>query len=341
MRIVSAQTIVNKRVLVRLDLDVPLNQDGSVSETTRLDAAAQTMELLGQNARQVIYCGHMGRPHGKPETSLSLRTLLPLLEERQGQQIAFEDLYLAQEHPKELTAKFVLLENLRFFAGEEENDFLFAKKLANIADIFINEAFGVAHRTAASTVGIAKLLPSYTGLHFSREVVELSTVLHNPIKPFIVILGGAKLETKLPVIEQLKDAAEAVLVGGLLAKELDTNKYSESPNVIVAGLTGNGEDIDEASRERFSKIISKAQMIVWNGPLGKFEEGDNMKGTKAIAEAITASGAYSIVGGGDTLAALRQLGVLESFDFVSVGGGAMLEFLSGQPLPAVQVLEGK
>lgn len=341
MRIVSAQTIVNKRVLVRLDLDVPIGADGIVAETTRVVAAAQTMELLAQNARQVIYCGHMGRPHGKPEPALSLRTLLPLLAEQQGHAVTFEDLYLAQEHPKELTAKFILLENLRFFTGEEENDPTFAKRLANVADIFINEAFGVAHRSAASTVGVAKLLPSYTGLHFAREVVELSTILHNPIKPFVVVLGGAKLETKLPVIEQLKDTAEAILVGGLLARELHEHAKSVPANVVVADLAAHDMDISEASRERFATILSKAQTIVWNGPLGKFEETDKILGTKAVAEAIINSGAYSVVGGGDTLAALGQLGLLESFDFVSVGGGAMMEFLSGQPLPAVEVLEGK
>lgn len=338
MRVVNSQVVVNKRVLVRLDLDVPL-ENGRVTDTTRIDAAKQTVDILKENARQVIYCGHMGRPKGRLDPKLSLQQLLPILEERFGVQMVFDDTYLAQEKLHELTTKHILFENLRFFAGEEENDPAFAKKLADIADVFVNEAFGVAHRTQASTVGVASLLPSYAGLHVSKEVIELSTVLHSPLKPFIVILGGAKLETKLPVIEQLKDTAEAVLVGGLLAKEIHDNHRNLGENVIVATLGEDEKDIDQASQERFATIISKAQTIVWNGPLGKFEEPKYMAGTKAIADAVTASGAYTIIGGGDTVAALAQLSVLEKLDFVSVGGGAMLEFLSGQPLPALVALE--
>lgn len=339
MIIISPEVIVNKRVLVRLDLDLPCDDNGTPTETTRIDVAMPTLQLLKDNAKQVIFCGHLGRPKGKLQATLSLKKLLPLLEERVGSSIAFEDLYLAKEvSDHEPTDRFVLLENLRFFAGEEENDPVFSQKLARLADIFINEAFGVAHRTAASTVGVAKLLTAFAGMHFAEEVVELSTILHNPLRPFILVLGGAKLETKLPIITQLTDSAEAILVGGLLAKDLAQAGGTIAENVIVAEMTGDGEDLSQASIDRFTTILSKAQTVVWNGPVGKAEDPKHAAGTKAMAQAIIDSGAYSIVGGGDTLGVLHTLGFLEKFDFVSVGGGAMLAFLSGCELPALAAL---
>lgn len=337
MRIFTPEAIHNKRVLVRLDLDVPISQTWEIEDATRLDAAIPTLQLLIANAQQIIICGHRGRPNGAPDPSLSVKPLIPYLEEQLGESIAFAETW--PETPALPDGRIIMLENLRFFPGEEQRDHGFIQQLAKTADVFINEAFGVAHRDQSSTVGVVKALPSYAGLHFAKEVVELSTILHNPIPPFIVVLGGAKLETKLPVIHHLGDTAHAVLVGGLLAQEIHETHQVVEPNVVVADLAESGKDIDSASADRFVSIITKAQMVVWNGPLGKVEEPEFMAGTRKVAEAIIASEAYSVVGGGDTLAALHKLELLDRFDFVSVGGGAMLEFLAGQPLPAVMALE--
>jgi len=335
MRIVNAAVITGKRVLVRLDLDVPINDQWQIEDATRIDAAHPTLLLLKQHAKQVIICGHRGRPNGKIDSGLRLKPLIPDLEELIGQPVAFINT-LPNEVPQ--STPFSLLENLRFWPGEEQNDPHFATSLARLADIYIDEAFGVSHRTAASTVGITALLPSFAGFHFAKEVVELSTILPNPIQPFVLVLGGAKLETKLPLLETMTDTANAILVGGLLAKEINENNQAMPTNVIVASLTDIAKDIDQASIDRFTTIISKAQTIGWNGPLGKFEEPEGAHATQVVAQAIADSGAYTVVGGGDTLAALHDFGLLDKFDFVSVGGGAMLEFLSGQPLPALEAL---
>lgn len=332
MRIVTEPAIAGKRVLVRLDLDVPI-ENGLPTETVRLDAAKETLELLVGAAQQIILCGHLGRPDGKPDQAFSVKPLQTYLEELIGHKIAFSDTLVVG------TDKVTLLENLRFYEGEEKNDPQFIQQLASLADVFVFEAFGVAHRDSASTVGVAKTLPSYAGYHVAKEVVELSAVLHNPIVPFVIVLGGAKIETKLPVMLHLEDHAEAILIGGLLAKEVSEQSMKLPENCVVAELREDGLDITKESIERFTNIIAKAQTIVWNGPLGKFEEPTAAEGTKQIAAAIIGSGAYTIVGGGDTVAAVEKYGILDQFDFVSVGGGAMLSYLAGQALPALEILQ--
>lgn len=344
MKIVTPEVINDKRVIVRLDLDLDIDPQGQILDATRVTAAVPTLDLIKKNAKQLVLVGHRGRPHGTVDQALSLKPVIPLLSDLLGGRVSlqsFPSVPLAPASP------YMLLENLRFYPQEEGNDPVFAQTLASLGDVFINEAFGTAHRTAASTVGIARLLPSFAGLHFAREVTELSTMLHNPIPPFVVIIGGAKLETKLPVIESLAETANAVLVGGLLAQEATKAPYlvqGKAPrplpsNVVLAALRSDGLDIDSQSLERFTAIVGKAQSIVWNGPLGKIEDPNGQAGTKAIAQAIIDAGGYSIVGGGDTLGVLHQAGLLDKFDFVSVGGGAMLDFLSGHALPALEALE--
>lgn len=338
MRIVTPEVVNDKRVIVRLDLDIDIDAQGRILDATRVLAAQPLIDLVKQNARQLVFIGHRGRPHGRFDQALSLQPLLPLLSELVGKPVSFQHFPAEQI---DSSAPYILLENVRFYPQEEANDLIFAKTLASLGDVFINEAFGTAHRTAASTVGIAQLLPSFAGLHFGREVTELSTMLHNPIPPFVFVIGGAKLETKLPVIESLAEEANAVLVGGLLAKEAPKAPRPLPDNVVLATLRPDGKDIDTQSLERFITIIGKAQSIVWNGPLGKIEDPDGQAGTRAIGKAIIDSGGYSIVGGGDTLGLLHQAGLLDKFDFVSVGGGAMLDFLAGETLPAIAALDAR
>jgi phosphoglycerate kinase len=232
-----------------------------------------------------------------------------------------------------------LLENLHFWSEELEPNLDFAKKLATMADVYINEAFGSCHRNEASMVLLPSLLPHAAGIHLEKEVSELSKLLKDPKRPFVAIVGGAKIETKLPVIENLAKVADSVLVGGKIAKEFQISNFKfPISNVIVATSAAGDKDIDQKSIDKFGEVIATAKTIVWNGPMGVFEEGFD-KGTKAVAQAIIESGVYSVVGGGETTEFLASEDLLSKFSFVSSGGGAMLEFLAGKELPGIKALE--
>ncbi|MDP2633080.1 MAG: phosphoglycerate kinase, partial [Candidatus Curtissbacteria bacterium] len=235
-------------------------------------------------------------------------------------------------------AQLILLENLRFWPGEETNDEEFAKKLAGIADIYVNDAFAVCHRTHASMVGVPALLPHAAGLHLQEEVETLSKLLEKPQRPFVAIVGGAKIETKIPVIENLSKVADEVLVGGYLPLEIEKEGLSLPKNVLIATLGGDKKDIDEASVKKFSDVIKDAKTVVWNGPMGLYEEGFE-KGTLAVAQALIECAGFSVVGGGETSDFLESKNLLDKFSFVSSGGGAMLEFLAGKTLPGIVALE--
>jgi 3-phosphoglycerate kinase len=231
----------------------------------------------------------------------------------------------------------LLSENLRFFDGEEKNDQVFARKLASLADCYVNEAFAASHREHASIVGVPKFLPHAAGLRLEKEVEILERVLKKPKRPFVVIIGGAKIETKLSVIDNLSNIADTVLVGGKLPQEIRNTKVKN--NVLVGKLTQNSKDLSSDSIEKFKEKIAKAKMIVWNGPMGIFEEKENEQGTREIAEAIAKSKSEKIVGGGETIWALKKYGLEGKIDWISSGGGAMLEFLSGKILPGITALE--
>ena len=386
MRLLSDINVFGKRVFVRADLDVPLREaqgtngeclttNAELEISTRLTNLKPTVDyLLEHAASQILIAGHIDRPSpklasGKPiiDPKLSTEQILPILEKILGREIDFyPDLSTYSKPGLEQLDKpglggIILLENLRFWSGETKNDPGFAQKLASMADIYVNEAFGNCHRNHTSMVALPQLLPHAAGLHLQKEIEVLEALLKNPKRPFVAIVGGAKIETKLPVIENLAKVADSVLVGGEIAKQLTTDKKTENmsfvsghpfdklrvtlsssngqmSDVIVATLTPDGKDIDEASIERFKQLIASAKTIVWNGPMGVFEEGFEV-GSMLIAQAIIDSGAYSVVGGGETTEFLGKKGLLSKFLFVSSGGGAMLEFLSGKKLPALQVLE--
>jgi len=262
----------------------------------------------------------------------------------------------------EITSSLWMLENIRFYEGEEDlltasnaavasSGLEFVKALAGLGDLFVNEAFAVSHREHGSVVGITKFLPSYAGLHLVREVEVLGKLLEDPLRPLVVIIGGAKIETKLPLVEKMHGFADYVLVGGEIAEQervllkVQHEKVSDRKSVLlVADLREDGKDITEKAAENFIQIINTAKTVVWNGPVGQVQsskfkvqsfENDSEEGTRKIAEAIVKSEAYKIVGGGDTVEFLRKEGLLDKFSFVSVGGGAMLEFLSGKKLPGL------
>lgn len=330
-----------KKVLVRIDADVDI-QHSKIIDDTRLISCLATIKKLLKLKSKIIIIGHLGRPEGY-DKSLSL---LPIAE-------WFAHYFNVTLSPLEspfggwqIGKHIQLYENLRFFTEEEQNDASFAKTLSEQADVYINEAFAVSHRAHASIVGIPKYIPGYAGLHFTREVRECNKVLAQPKRPLVVIIGGAKIETKLPMVEKMHQIADYVLVGGEVAshtKELITVQHHNHKNkrsiVLVADLINTGLDITHQSAENFIQIIQTAKTIVWNGPLGQTGRNPTTEqGTRMIAKAVIDAHAYTIIGGGDTVSYLKQHRSLDKIDFVSVGGGAMLEYLSGEMLPGIRAL---
>jgi phosphoglycerate kinase len=323
-----------KRVLVRVDFNVPL-EDGRVADGTRIRAALPTIELLlERGASEVVLMSHLGRPKGA-DPALSLEPVRARLRE-----------LLPDERVR-------LLENTRFDPRETENDPELARELAAHGDLYVNDAFGSAHRAHASTEGVAHLLPAYAGLLLERELEELGALLESPEQPFVAVLGGAKVADKIGVLESLGERADVVLVGGKMAEEVERNAAYELPEDLVAAAAFEadadarvvawdevpegwlGLDIGPATRERFAKPIAEARTVFWNGPMGVFEWPRFAEGTKAVAEAVAAADAHTVVGGGDSVRAVEELGVADRIDWISTGGGASLELLEGKDLPGV------
>ena len=328
--------VAGKRVLVRVDFNVPLD-NGRVADDTRIRAALPTIRLLlDRGAAEVVLVSHLGRPKG-PDPAFSLRPV----EERLQELVSDE--------------RVRLLENTRFNPGETKNDPAYARELAALGDVYVNDAFGSAHRAHASTEGVARLLPAYAGLLLERELDELGSLLEDPERPFIAALGGAKVEDKIGVLESLSKRADAVLVGGKMAEDVDRDDV-ELPTDVVAAAAFEpdaeakvvrsdevpdgwlGLDIGPETRRSFSDRIAAAKTVFWNGPMGVFEWPRFADGTKAVAEAVASANAHTVVGGGDSVRAVEELGLADRIDWVSTGGGASLELLEGKELPGVAVI---
>lgn len=307
-----------KRVIVRLDLDI------SEGDNYRLNSAKETLLYLVQNKAKIVIIGHKGRPGGKVVPELSLSALAKPLADLIGQTVVFEQ-------PGEI----VLKENLRFNPGEEANDETFAQQLAALGDLYVNEAFADSHRAHASIVGIPKFLPHAAGIHLAREVENLSRVLENPKKPTTLIISGVK-EDKVEMLKKAREVFDLVLVGGRLPEYLG-DSFAD-PKVIVARLNPDREDITIHSIEDFEAKISTAGTIVLAGVPGKYEDEGHRLGTERVFRAVANSPAYKVVGGGDSLAVVSMLNLADKFDWVSVGGGAMLEFLTQGSLPGIAAL---
>lgn len=327
MQTVAPELIENKRVLLRLDLDVPLSEENGqvfIEDDTRLLAGMETLGLCLEFASSVTICGHLGRPGGKEDSKLSVKPIVDWLEEGYG-------------HIQLPSGKLHILENLRFEPGEDDSDPEFAKELASHGDFYVYEAFA-SHRPSASTTIVPTLLPHAAGLRFAREVDELTQVRENPVRPLVVILGGAKVEDKLPVIKTMADKADVVLVGGKLAAEIKEKGIEGlGANVMVGKLNEDGFDISDETVGAWTNLLKTAKEVLWNGPVGKFEDPKYNQSEK-IAKAIIDSGAKSIVGGGDTISAVTKYGLIDQFSFVSTGGGAMLKLLSDGTLPTIEAL---
>ncbi len=382
-----------KRVLVRVDFNVPLD-DGQVSDDTRVRAAVPTLQaILDQSPRAVILMSHLGRPKGGPDPKYSLAPVAPVLAGLLGRPVAFSPATVGLEAEAAVEALppagVLLLENTRFFPTEEKNDLALARQMAALGDVFVNDAFGSAHRAHSSTVGVTEYLPSVAGLLMEKEINYLASALENPERPFVAILGGAKVSDKIAVIESLLGKVDHLLIGGGMANtflkaqgfelgnslveegsiELARELLAKAGGKIVLPTDGVlGDKFDAEAQKQtvqisvgvpagwmmydigpdtvaaYKAVLASAKTVVWNGPMGVFELAPFAAGTFAIAQAladITKSGAITIVGGGDSAAAIEEAGLASQITHLSTGGGASLEMLEGKTLPGVAALLDK
>lgn len=346
LRSVLDADVSGKNVLVRVDCNVELDEERNVKEKYKVEAAKKTVEFLLSKGARVALATHLGRPDGKRDDAFSVRHIADDVERILARRIRFVDDCVGDGVGAALhtltEGELLLLENVRFSPGDEANDSEFARALAAPFDLFVNDAFSVCHRDQASVTGVTKFLPSSAGIHLLDEVKHLLDVRERPARPAIAIVGGAKIETKLPIIRMFEEKYDRVLVGGKVACEAQDEEISFSEKVLLPeDYAPLRQDIGRKTLLRFREEILKAKTIVWNGPLGKFEDPEYAAGTRAVLDSIIESGAFSVVGGGETIIALEEAGVFQKISFVSTGGGAMLEFLSGEPLPGLLVLEGQ
>lgn len=345
----SIETIdfTGKSVLLRVDFNVELNRKQDVQEQFKLEAPKKTIEhILSYPGAKVALLTHFGRPGGARNLALSLRPIVDDAERALGIKVRFHDDCVGEGVSAALKAlpegEAILLENVRFYPGEESDDPAFAARLAAPFDIYVNEAFSVCHRAQASVSAITAALPSFAGFRLAEEVRKLEEVRIHPARPAVAVIGGAKIETKLPLIREFERLYDAVLVGGRIANEALDENIGFSDKVLLPRDFQGGDarlDIGPVTTAMFIEIIGKAKTIVWNGPMGKFEEKPYDAGTGAILHAMLASQANVVIGGGESLVVIEKAGLMHKIGFVSTGGGAMLEYLSGDTLPGLLALE--
>lgn len=380
-----------KRVFCRVDFNVPM-ENGNVSDDTRIRAAIPTIEYMTEKGAKVILASHLGRPKGEVKDELRLTAAGERLAELLQKDVKKLDESIGENVEKAVSemqnGDILLLENVRFHAGEEKNDAELAKQFAALADVFVNDAFGAAHRAHASTAGIAEFIPGVSGFLMEKELDVLGKALSDPERPFTAIIGGAKVKDKIGVIDNLLDNVDNLLIGGGLsytftkaegyetgnslveedkielaqsfiqkAKEKNVKLYlpidavvadafSETANVKTVKIDEipegwMGLDIGPATAEMYADVIKNSKLIIWNGPMGVFEMAPYANGTKLVAMAMAETEAYTVIGGGDSAAAVEKFDVADKMDHVSTGGGASLEFMEGKELPGVTVLQDK
>ena len=332
-----------KRVLVRCDFDVPI-ENGIVADDTRIQSSLPTIQYLLDQKARIILLAHLGRPEGQVNEEFGLKPVFEKLQELLPKTNFQFSIFNFQSNSNDQIlnseSEVILLENLRFNPGEEDNSPEFAEKLAGLGDFYVNEAFAVSHREHASIVGLPKLLPHAAGFQLQKEVSMLSGTFENPRRPVVLLLGGAK-EDKLKIIPGFLSWVDRILIGGYLPVIID-----EQPDLVVKDqkievgmLSENKLDLDLATVDRFVHLLQEAGTVIWAGPMGKIEEPEGIHSTKAIAQVLVGINALRIGGGGDTEAALTKLNLLGSMDYISTGGTAMLEFLAYHHLPGIEALQ--
>jgi len=394
MKTIDQINFAGKKALIRVDFNVPLDKDYNITDDNRMTAALPTIKKILKDGGEVILMSHLGRPKGGYEEKFSLKHLVPHLSDLLGQQVEFADDCIGPDavtKAKELEkGEVLLLENLRFYKEEEKGDVEFAKKLAALGDVYVNDAFGTAHRAHASTAVIAQFFPNakYFGYLMAGELANAEKVLNGAVKPFTAIMGGAKVSDKIELIEKLLDKVDNLIIGGGMAytfakaqggkigkslveedkldlalsliqkaKDKGVNLLLPTDSVIADNFSNDanteaaqndnikdgwmGLDIGPASIKAFSKVVEESKTILWNGPMGVFEMEKFESGTKAIAEAVvraTENGAFSLIGGGDSAAAVAKFNFTDEVSYVSTGGGALLEYMEGKELPGVAAI---
>ena len=385
--------VADKKVLVRCDFNVPM-KDGAITDDRRIISALETITYLIEHDAKVILMSHLGRLDKKYDRTFSMKPIAKRLSELLKKEVPLaEDENVVGEHAKELVSNMkkgdvILLENVRFVKGETKNDLEFAKALASLADLYVNDAFGTAHRAHSSTAGVAQFLPSAMGFLIEKEVSVMGKALANPDRPFVAILGGSKVSDKISVIENLLDKVDTLVIGGAMAftfaKAIGTkvgiSKVEEDKVEVAASLLERakekrvrlilpldyhvttefsdatesfitddanipdgymGLDIGDKTIQEFEAVLKNAKTVVWNGPMGVFEMDKYAVGTKAVAEILSHLDAVTIVGGGDSAAAVEKLGYADSITHISTGGGASLEFLEGKVLPGIDAISDR
>jgi phosphoglycerate kinase len=390
--ITDIKDLKGKRVLMRVDFNVPMDKEGNITDETRIRGAMTSIDYLYKNGAKVILCSHFGRPDGEFNPKYSLAPVAKRLAELVDTKVTMAKDVVGEDAKAAIAAmadgEIVVLENARFHKEEEKNDPGFSKALADLADVYVNDAFGTAHRAHATTAGVADYLPTYAGFLIQKEVEIMGKALENPDRPFVAILGGAKVKDKIAVITNLLEKVDTLIIGGGMAftflkakgyevgqslldeerigfaKELMETAAEKGVKILIPvdtviakefaadaehktvdadGIPADwqGLDIGPKTRELFAEAIKGAGTVVWNGPMGVFEFEAFAHGTKAVAQALAESGAVSIIGGGDSAAAVEQLGFGDRMTHISTGGGASLEFLEGKELPGVACIPNK
>ena len=384
--------IVGKRILLRCDFNVPLDASGNILNTKRIDSSLETIRYLMKNGAKLIIVSHLGRPKGTINAAFSLKPVADYLSQVLNMNVRLISEDIRDGAPKDVATlksrEVALIENIRFYKEEEQNDIEFSKKLAHLADVYVNDAFGTAHRVHASTCGVAKFLPSACGFLIKKELDVLSSLIREPNRPFVAVLGGAKVSDKIGVIENLLNKVNTIIVaGGMAYTFLNALGYSVGNSILEADKINLAKDIMAKAKERnvrvvlpvdnvvgesfasdtntkvvssdsipdgfmgldigpqtarlFAEVIGEAKTVFWNGPVGVFEWEPFREGTLSVAKAIAQSNAVSVVGGGDSVAAIETLGFADKMTHISTGGGASLEFLEGKELPGIAALDNK
>lgn len=383
--------VKGKKVFCRVDFNVPM-KDGAITDDTRIKAALPTINYLSKQGAKVILASHLGRPGGEVVEELRMDAVAKRLSDLTNQTVVKTDQVYGDEVNQAVSelndGDILLIENVRFEPGETKNDPALAKEFANLADFFVNDAFGAAHRAHASTAGVAEHIPSAAGFLLEKELEVLGKALSNPDRPFTAIIGGAKVKDKIGVIDNLLDKVDNLIIGGGLAytfvkargfevgkslleeDKIDLAKeymqkakdkgvnFVMPEDVIVADDFSNDAntkevdidsipadlealDIGPKTREKYAKIVADSKLVIWNGPMGVFELETFANGTKAVADALSKTEGYTVIGGGDSAAAVEKFGYASQMDHISTGGGASLEFMEGKELPGVSVLTDK
>lgn len=383
--------VKGKKVLVRCDFNVPLDENGNITDENRIVGALPTIKYLIENGAKVILCSHMGKPKGEPVPSLSLAPVAKSLSEKLGKEVVFAaDDNVVGDNAKAAVAAMkdgdvVLLQNTRYRKEETKNEKVFSEELASLADLFVNDAFGTAHRAHCSNVGVSEILkPAAAGYLIQKEIEFLGNAVNDPVRPLVAVLGGSKVSSKISVIENLLDKVDKLIIGGGMAytfeaamgkktgnslleedyiefakKMLEKGKdkivlpidtvvakefKNDAESKVVEGDIEDGWmglDIGPKSVELFSEVLKSAKTVVWNGPMGVFEMPNFAKGTNAIAQVLADIDATTIIGGGDSVAAVNQAGLGDKMSHISTGGGASMEFLEGKVLPGIAALTDK